>query len=184
MKIIENKLFKDIKRALINPFGKKPIVDKRFGTFDKKTYRAIDVSLDPFDPENADDLRGLTPQEYKNGQDLKISDRKKYKALNRQWYIDLYVIYNENAAIAGDPLIPQSEIDQIGDSFITEDEIAEYPEVVFKADSGALSIHAIRDLMKERWEDFTTKEDPGGLLYGFFFFWYLRVKLDRTGTVD
>jgi len=151
-----------------------------YGTIQTADLKIVDTSLDPFDPANANKLNGLTPQQYKNTQGLKLYYIKKYKIIARQWVIDKHEIAN---TVAGTPIVPYQEYYDLAESVITADDIDTGAiSVTFNSESGTGSIHAIRDRVKENYE-IVYNANPG-LYMSWNNYIYNKVRVDNGLGVD
>lgn len=166
-----------LKKYYIDNEWKKASYDSEtYGTILTSDLQIVDLSIDPFDPANSGKLNGITPQQYKNTQELKLIYQKKYRIVVRQWIIDKHEIAN-----AFEEIVPYDEYFELAESIISEDEIESEPQATF-AESGLGSIHGIRDKTREGYNLAYTQNL--GAYMSFDYYVYNKVRVDNGLDVD
>lgn len=168
----------EIKKTLIdNEWSTASYNSSSYGTIQTKDLKEVDTSIDPFDPDNASKLNGLTPEQYKNTQGLKLYYIKKFRIISRQWILDKHEIAN-----AFEEIVPYAEYYELAESIISQDEIDEGDQVKFNKTSGFGSIHTLRDHTKELY-DIVDNKNPSAYL-SFNYYIYNKVRVENGLGVD
>ncbi len=160
-----------------NEWKKAEYDSENYGKIFTKDLRAVDLSIDPFDPANSDKLNGLKPQQYKNTQLLKLGYQKKYRVVARQWIIDSHEIANSFKEI-----VPYEEYFELAESIISEEEIETDPQPKFQ-ESGLGSIHAMRDETKDGFA-LALAANGAGVFMSFNYYIYNKIREENGLGLD